>query len=373
LRWSAIPAFLLILACAGCFGDKTPDQHGFYAIDGERFVDLHPEGGAGETPLPPDVKFVRYARQVSELAEAPTLMPLTYLRSFYLLDGSNRVLKRESRNQWQPGTGSAPVAFEVQPSAGTAGMVYLVPSRPLAAGGYQFVFAQTPGARASVTRTFVVGGSTTAAPSSPDPRCRDEHTVTLALGIPFSTTLEPCAKGDLIDLTVQLETTVRKNGLGFGRGQEAFGKSLLRRFVLAGGDVNVVIDGSPLIVYAVYNDYADVVAEMIAQGAVLNTPANVTNPLSEACAANLGAMARILIEKGARLDQRDYRGSCLQGLLRGAEDNGTQVDRDLVALLIAKGMDVNARDSEGRTALQAAKQAKADDIVLLLKARGARG
>src|SRR5205823_4768231 len=76
-------------------------------------------------------------------------------------------------------------------------------------------------------------------------------------------------------------------------------------------------------------------------------------------------IARLLIDKGARVDVADKSGGTA---LMYAADRGKA---EFVRLLLAKGADVNARDKSGATALKAARAGKHPEVEAILKAAGA--
>ena len=78
-------------------------------------------------------------------------------------------------------------------------------------------------------------------------------------------------------------------------------------------------------------------------------------------------MAELLLAKGVDINARENNGGT--PLHRACLRLGR---KNVVELLIAKGADVNAGDNRGRTPLSVAKETKDEEIVELLRKHGAK-
>lgn len=130
--------------------------------------------------------------------------------------------------------------------------------------------------------------------------------------------------------------------------------------IVNGAEVNAGShsEGTPLH-WAAKNGHTAVVELLIANGADIDWRAIVGTPLRNAVHAGQTAVVELLMEKGATT----YKA------LHVAARRG---HADIVALLIAKGLDVNATDDRRRTPLYYALKYNHQEIAELLRRHGAK-
>jgi ankyrin repeat protein len=90
-------------------------------------------------------------------------------------------------------------------------------------------------------------------------------------------------------------------------------------------------------------------------------------PLIIAARSGQIGLVRLLLERGADVNARDKETEAT-ALITAAHQGHVQV----VEILLQKGADVNAKDKSGKTALSEATRYNHEDVVKLLKARGAK-
>jgi hypothetical protein len=116
-----------------------------------------------------------------------------------------------------------------------------------------------------------------------------------------------------------------------------------------------------------------IVKKLISAGADLNTPdaADGETPLTLAIRSQKPANVRALLEAGVDVNLKDALGMPpLVAVVKDSRDPRQSVQ--LAAALLRRGADPNARDSDGNTALSAAKAHRNISLVQVLTAAGAR-
>lgn len=115
---------------------------------------------------------------------------------------------------------------------------------------------------------------------------------------------------------------------------------------------------------------ADVHAANSSGGTVKNGPIALKQmtPLLWAAPFAAPALARALLDAGAKVDARDIRGMTPLMLAAGSETH----DLATMRLLISRGADVNARSATGETALDWAKKHNDPAVLRLLREAGAK-
>ena len=146
-------------------------------------------------------------------------------------------------------------------------------------------------------------------------------------------------------------------------------KKIAEMLVSKGADVNALTYGNrfgPLHVAAFYGN-TEMVEYLISEGADVNTPvAHGETALHFAAQNGHLETVKILLTKGAKTDVRD-RWDGQTPLHLAVLFNRKEV----VTLLISHGVDVNAKDSYGKTALHTAELLKHSEMAELLKKYGA--
>ena len=117
-------------------------------------------------------------------------------------------------------------------------------------------------------------------------------------------------------------------------------------------------------------DAEETVRLLLAAGADVSLKGDETNwtPLLEAAHIGQAGAAKLLVENGANVNDRDRQGST--PLMLAAESARDKV----VRVLIDAGADLNAKDNEGKTAVMRAAESTMidrDQIVAMLKEAGA--
>ncbi len=120
---------------------------------------------------------------------------------------------------------------------------------------------------------------------------------------------------------------------------------------------------SPLCA-AVWNP--KMVEMLLAKGAKVNASTSMRSPLACACATSRRDTVRLLLAKGPDLNAKDSLG---RTALMNAVIGG---DLEIVRMLVEQGADLNMEDNQGRTALSLAEQNRRGPVADLLKAHGAK-
>jgi ankyrin repeat protein len=136
-------------------------------------------------------------------------------------------------------------------------------------------------------------------------------------------------------------------------------------------DVRETVNQNTALHLAAAGGFTPVMTALTQRGAPLNVPNQLGNtPLHLACSTNRTLAARELIIAGADMCVLNKRGSTtllftIYGLPEGEDTVG------LVAMLIEGGVDVNAQDSNGTTALHAAASKGLIKVAEMLLSSGA--
>lgn len=130
-------------------------------------------------------------------------------------------------------------------------------------------------------------------------------------------------------------------------------------------------DGFTPLGLAAFTGREEIVAYLIERGADVNHVAkdkNAFTALTGAIASGNGEVVKRLLEAGANPNHM-YEGGVISPLIAAAAEGKA----DLVRLLIAHGAEVNVQSTDGKTALDWAREKGHDDVVAVLRERGARG
>ncbi len=126
-----------------------------------------------------------------------------------------------------------------------------------------------------------------------------------------------------------------------------------------------------MMVAARYNN-PSVVEVLLDAGAEINgANEDGYTALMEAANCRVPDSLRLLIERGAEVNARSGNGSTplIYGVFALGETFSTPTPDDVVAVLLAHGADLEARDLEGKSALDVARETGNDELVdSLLKA-----
>jgi tankyrase len=160
------------------------------------------------------------------------------------------------------------------------------------------------------------------------------------------------------------------NGNSFLRALEKGDVELIDLFVRANFNIHLTDDnGTPPLLVALKKGYTIVARILLNAGADVNEKDKLgLTPLMLACGKptfGYRDIAETLIKKGAHINVRDALGYTPLLL---ALSGGTV---DIAELLIDKGADVSARTRKGETPLSLAQQAQCTEIVDLLISKGA--
>ena len=138
----------------------------------------------------------------------------------------------------------------------------------------------------------------------------------------------------------------------------------VRKLIAEGADVNTpnCIRHTPLD-DAVARGNREIVLELLAAGADTNNGA----PLLSAVGYNQRDMVKLLLERGAKVDQQEEDGILGTPLIFAAIEGNADIARDL----LAAEANVNSRNSNGATALMEAVEEKHTALVPLLLQAGA--
>ncbi len=169
----------------------------------------------------------------------------------------------------------------------------------------------------------------------------------------------------------------------------------VRKLLDAGADVNgrnsskavkLLRGGTPLqwtsLHYAAYYGHLEIAEILISRGADLDADdPYYSTPLYLAVEEGHPEVVEFLISKGAKVNVKSSRsgytplhraawGPVARRFGQGAEEQPQY--KEIVALLIARGAEINARDNDGKTALDQAIKNGEKEIVVLLRKHGAK-
>jgi len=145
------------------------------------------------------------------------------------------------------------------------------------------------------------------------------------------------------------------------------GKKFLEAPVLEAPDINMLDgNGYTRLHYAVQNGNYQTVERLISEGADIHKKDRWDEtPLYIAASRGHKNICEMFLDKGADINATDHRGHTP---LHQAVSNG---QKDIVELLIAKGADINAKNNEDRTPLDIASSRNRRGFVELLLTKGA--
>lgn len=189
-------------------------------------------------------------------------------------------------------------------------------------------------------------------------------------GVPDDVEIDPSS----LDKTHELLKDAPRIVFALGKGRRAYLKQLLK----SGADPNVCALGSSLLNISVMSGDIDEVRLLLDAGAEtdLLTDASGATPLHIALEYGQFDIARLLLKRGANpLAKRDSRQSALHALAMSqivTKHRTTAKQRiEMSALMLSKGVELNAQDVQGTTPLMWAALAGDRDLVQFLLARGA--
>ena len=129
----------------------------------------------------------------------------------------------------------------------------------------------------------------------------------------------------------------------------------------------------PLMVAARYNN-PTIVEVLLDAGAGINgADEEGYTALMEAANCMVPDSLRLLIRRGAEVNARSGNGSTalIYGVFAMGETFSTPTPDDVVAILLSNGADLEARDLEGKSALDVARETGNDELVASLLKAGA--
>lgn len=121
---------------------------------------------------------------------------------------------------------------------------------------------------------------------------------------------------------------------------------LLEKLVKLGLDVNRKHEGSYALIRAISHNELEVAKWLIAHGANVNLPND--DGYTALSKSDSFAMAQLMVDHGAKIDEMDSEGNTLLHLWCGAQ----QPKLKMVEFLIKQGLDVNAKNNAGETPLR---------------------
>lgn len=150
----------------------------------------------------------------------------------------------------------------------------------------------------------------------------------------------------------------------------------VQQLITSGVDVNAIAScNRTALSLAIQGGHIPVIQALLDAGADPNLPDETDNglagnsPLMEAAstffATNRGDMVRLLIQRGADINQQDADGRTALMLALGYSDI------DVIETLIKAGVDLDIQDNEGNTALMMAEFGKSIKVANILKQVGA--
>lgn len=152
-------------------------------------------------------------------------------------------------------------------------------------------------------------------------------------------------------------------------------KDSVRALLEEGADVHICgsYGALPLTLAARYNN-PDIVGMLLDAGAELSrADEDGYTALMEAANCMVSDSLRLLIQRGAEVNARSSNGATplIYGVFALGEDFATPAPDDVVAILLANGADLKIRDSEGKSALDVARETGNDELVEFLLKAGA--
>jgi hypothetical protein len=137
-------------------------------------------------------------------------------------------------------------------------------------------------------------------------------------------------------------------------------------FLLAGVDVNAMIDGWTALMVATIKGYGEIARALLNRHADANIKNNDgLTALRFAVAMGDIEMMQLLLSKGADVNTLDNR--WWTPMMQAADENNIES----VKVLLARGADLNIRNKDGETALGLAERKNHEVVIYLLKRAGA--